>query len=421
MAKSSWNKGTRVLLDAGDVTPIPKQPTVTSGDIVPPSPALDNFDGFKALESTFKGLVDIINQSGVISNPHLNAEMKKISDQFNVGAAKQDFKPFRDTSAAQESLTGTRGFEAGQKIVVEKGDTLDSIVEKYPYNKEEFLKANPQIKDPNLIQVGQEISVPAVDRMASTGLVEPINLNQSEVTEIAKELPEDMQNSVIKSKPESVEEINKTIFDATTFSGQISTPQKGDDPLTWIAQNTYGLNENDPTFQKAFKQVANIDPSKTPWCAAFGAFVLKNLGVKLPERAQLNPNLAFNFVELGSEVYNHNPTTNKTWAGSISDVKTGDVIVFNNAKRRSNGSFKYGTGHLSFIVGVEPDGSILALGGNQGGGKEVTVTKYSPDIIKKYYKGGFTVRRIDELGLNQTDPAILAEITKNISQGTAER
>jgi len=400
---------------------IPEQPMVTTGDIVPPSPALDNFDGLKALESTFKGLVDIINQSGVISNPHLNAEMKKISDQFNVGAAEQNLGSFRDTSAAQESLTGTRGFEAGQKIVVEKGDTLDSIVEKYPYNKEEFLKANPQIKDPNLIQVGQEISVPAVDRMTSTGLVEPINLNQSEVTEIAKELPEDMQDSVIKSKPESVEEINKTIFDATTFSGQISTPQKGDDPLTWIAQNTYGLNENDPTFQKAFKQVANIDPSKTPWCAAFGAFVLKNLGVKLPERAQLNPNLAFNFVELGSEVYNHNPTTNKTWAGSISDVKTGDVIVFNNAKRRSNGSFKYGTGHLSFIVGVEPDGSILALGGNQGGGKEVTVTKYSPDIIKKYYKGGFTVRRIDELGLNQTDPAILAEITKNISQGTAER
>ena len=400
---------------------ITKQPEVTTSTDMSPSTALDNWDGFKALESTFKGLVDIINQSGVISNPHLNVEMKKISDQFNVGAAKQDFKPFRDTSADQESRTGARGFEAGQKIVVEKGDTLDSIVEKYPYNKEEFLKANPQIKDPNLIQVGQEISVPAVDRMTSTGLVEPINLNQSEVTEIAKELPEDMQDSVIKSKPESVEEINKTIFDATTFSGQISTPQKGDDPLTWIAQNTYGLNENDPTFQKAFKQVANIDPSKTPWCAAFGAFVLKNLGVKLPERAQLNPNLAFNFVELGSEVYNHNPTTNKTWAGSISDVKTGDVIVFNNAKRRSNGSFKYGTGHLSFIVGVEPDGSILALGGNQGGGKEVTVTKYSPDIIKKYYKGGFTVRRIDELGLNQTEPAILAEITKNISQGTAER
>ena len=107
--------------------------------------------------------------------------------------------------------------------------------------------------------------------------------------------------------------------------------------------------------------------------------------------------------------------------GNISDVKTGDVIVFNNAKRKSDGSFRYGKGHLSFIVGVEPDGSILALGGNQGGGKKVTVTRYSPDIVKKYYKGGFTVRRIDELGLNQTDPAILAEITKSISQGTAER
>lgn len=400
---------------------IPKQPEVTTSTDMSPSTALDNWDGVKALESTFKNFVDIINQSGLISNPKLNAEMKKISSQFDVGAAEQNLGSFRDTSAAQESLTGTRGFEAGQKIVIEKGDTLDSIVAKYPYNKEEFLKANPEITDPNLLQVGQEITVPSVDRMASIGLVEPINLEQNEVTEIAQELPEDMQDSVITANPKNTEEINKVIFDASTFSGQLDTPKKGDDPLTWIAQNTYGLNENDPNFQKAFKQVANIDPSKTPWCAAFGAFVLKNLGVKLPERAQLNPNLAFNFVELGNEVYNHNPTTNKTWAGNISDVKTGDVIVFNNAKRKSDGSFRYGKGHLSFIVGVEPDGSILALGGNQGGGKKVTVTRYSPDIVKKYYKGGFTVRRIDELGLNQTDPAILAEITKSISQGTAER
>jgi hypothetical protein len=73
------------------------------------------------------------------------------------------------------------------------------------------------------------------------------------------------------------------------------------------------------------------------------------------------------------------------------------------------------------VVGTDKDGSIIAMGGNQGGGRFVTTTKYTPDIIRRYYKGGFTVRRIDSGALEQTDPAIIAAITKDISMGGAER
>jgi LysM repeat protein len=344
---------------------IPDQPTVTSGDIVPPSPALDNFDGLKALEATFKGLVDIIYQSGVISNPHLNAEMKKISDQFSVGAAEQNLGSFRDTSAAQESLTGTRGFEAGQKVVVEKGDTLDSVVEKYPYNKEEFLKANPQIKDPNLIQVGQEITVPAVDRMAPVGLVEPINLNQSEVTEIAqpaavsnleegsslrpKARPEIIPKEVIQKVVEAPT-VEKSIEAATKKVGKVS-PDLLSNPISWIyKQNYIGLSENNaeqaPTIVGFFKNSLETDDpyrgsptDKIPydkneirkrsgaWCGVFVDHVLTQLGFNRLQGDKYLRLRAEEYRKLGDGV-------------DLADAKQGDIVV------KEDGNW-----HVGFYVG----------------------------------------------------------------------
>ena len=241
------------------------------------------------------------------------------------------------------------------------------------------------------------------------------------VEEVKQELPPSISNKVESTEAKTSEDVNIAIFDATTFSGEIPTPKKGADPIKWIAENTYGLNENDPVFRKAMRSLLNVDPKKTPWCAAFAGYILKGLGVGLPERATQNPNLAFNYVDLGEDVYNHNPTTGKTYKGSVGDVRPGDVIVFNNGGRQKDGSFKYGSGHISFVVGTEEDGSIIAIGGNQGGGTKVTTTRYTPDIVKKYYKGGFTVRRVNDGALEKTDPAVIAAITKDISKGGAER
>ena len=283
---------------------------------------------------------------------------------------------------------------------VKSGDTLYSIAKKSGVTLAKLVEANPDI-DPDKISIDQSINIPVGAELS--------------------ELPADIQQTVAEAEPKTDKQLNVAIFDGANFSGEIATPKPGDDPLTWIAQNTFGLNENDPNFRKAFKTIAGIDPKKVPWCGAFANHVLKNMGVDLPERAQQNPLLAFNYVNLGKEVYNHNPTTDKTYAGKLSDVKSGDVVVFNNSKRDNKGNISYGTGHVAFVVGTEDDGSIIAVGGNQGGGKKVATTKYTPAIIKKYFKGGYTVRRIDSGALEQTDPAIIAAITKDISMGSSER
>lgn len=302
--------------------------------------------------------------------------------------------------SAEDVQSGLMSPEETKTYNVKSGDTLYSIAKKSGVTLAKLVEANPDI-DPDKISIDQSINIPVGAELS--------------------ELPADIQQTVAEAKPKTDKELNAAIFDGANFSGEIATPKPGDDPLTWIAQNTYGLNENDPNFRKAFETIAGIDPKKIPWCGAFANHVLKNMGVDLPERAQQNPLLAFNYVNLGKEVYNHNPTTNKTYAGKLSDVKSGDVVVFNNSDRDNKGNISYGTGHVAFVVGTDDDGSIIAVGGNQGGGKKVTTTKYTPAIIKKYFKGGYTVRRINSGALEQTDPAIIAAITKDISMGSAER
>lgn len=50
---------------------------------------------------------------------------------------------------------------SGQVYYVKKGDTLRSIASRLSTTVEDLLKINPQIKNPNLIYVGQAITIPA--------------------------------------------------------------------------------------------------------------------------------------------------------------------------------------------------------------------------------------------------------------------
>lgn len=63
-----------------------------------------------------------------------------------------------------DTVTNTAGGSTGpgtsSKYTVQKGDTLSSIAKKYGVTVAELLKANPQIKDPNLIKVGEVITIP---------------------------------------------------------------------------------------------------------------------------------------------------------------------------------------------------------------------------------------------------------------------
>lgn len=143
---------------------IPKQPEVTTSTDMSPSTALDNWDGFKALESAFKNFVDIINQSGLISNSKLNAEMKKISSQFDVGAAEQKLGSFRDTSV-NESKTGTM-LDAAPipegSYIIKEGDTASQIAADNLFTLTQLKESNPHIEDFDNIEVGQYLNFPPV-------------------------------------------------------------------------------------------------------------------------------------------------------------------------------------------------------------------------------------------------------------------
>ena len=61
---------------------------------------------------------------------------------------------------------GTKNAKQGTKdadekaIIVKQGDTLSSIASQNKITLQRLLQANPQIKDPNKIQLGQQIKLP---------------------------------------------------------------------------------------------------------------------------------------------------------------------------------------------------------------------------------------------------------------------
>jgi hypothetical protein len=347
---------------------------------------------------------------------------KAISDSQNTVRSMQDAM----LDVINKTINDRTPVEPSPYDDIKLGDEPEVLDEP---TKDEPLDLGDGIMSPPSMQEEEELEIIADPTTDDNTINEPVadgvqpEDGKVPTEEIINELPEDIKESVEEAEPKTNEQVNAALFDATNFSGEIATPSKGEDILTWIAQNTYGLREDDPAFKKAFQSVTNVDPQKTPWCGAFAGHVLKNIGVSLPNDAKVNPALAFNYRNIGDEVYNHNPTTNTTYAGSLDAVKPGDLIVFNKANRRKDGSFAWAKGHVTFVVGVEEDGSILAVGGNQGGvdagGGAIQTSRYSPDVIKENYKGGFTVRRITDSSLEQTDPSIIAALTKDIAEGGA--
>ena len=61
--------------------------------------------------------------------------------------------------AAAQSSGGDGGGESALKHKVVKGDTLWGLAKRYGVTLEQLLARNPQIKNPNLILVGQEVRI----------------------------------------------------------------------------------------------------------------------------------------------------------------------------------------------------------------------------------------------------------------------
>ncbi|MCW4115677.1 TIGR02594 family protein [Aurantimonas sp. MSK8Z-1] len=106
----------------------------------------------------------------------------------------------------------------------------------------------------------------------------------------------------------------------------------------------------------------NLDPATTAWCAAFVNSTLQQAGMK-----GTGSNLARSFLNYGSPVTQPRP---------------GDIAVF------SRGDPNGPQGHVGFVQGVNPNGTISLLAGNQG--NAVSVQNYDTKRLLGYRRpGGF--------------------------------
>ncbi|MET0643126.1 MAG: TIGR02594 family protein [Candidatus Binatia bacterium] len=110
----------------------------------------------------------------------------------------------------------------------------------------------------------------------------------------------------------------------------------------------------------------NLDPQKLAWCAAFVNSTMQQSGMQ-----GTGSNMAKSFMN---------------WGQATNEPKEGDIAVFHR------GDPKAPTGHVGFFKGVNPDGSIQILGGNQGGAAEqgggVTLTSMPASSLVGYRTAG---------------------------------
>lgn len=100
---------------------------------------------------------------------------------------------------------------------------------------------------------------------------------------------------------------------------------------------------------------ANLDPATTAWCAAF-----VNASLGHAHMQGTNSNLARSFMD---------------WGEKTDQPQPGDVAVF---ARTNDPTY----GHVGFYQGVNPDGTIRVLGGNQG--NKVGIANMRPGDLLGY-------------------------------------
>ena len=156
--------------------------------------------------------------------------------------------------------------------------------------------------------------------------------------------------------PENTSVDPKLILDqysSGSFPRDLSMSQNGS-PLE-IAKSYLGLNASDPkqakTLSAFFKKAGgvDVDPATTAWCAAFANSVLGASGIK-----GTGSLMARSFLNFGTAV--DKPTK-------------GDIVVF---ERGAKGS---GLGHVGFVVGINENGTLQVLGGNQSGKTSIETFK----------------------------------------------
>jgi len=207
-----------------------------------------------------------------------------------------------------------------------------------------------------------------------------------------------------KVKPVSLEKIEAaTTPEAVTEAVAKATPVvAADNPLEYIFNKGFiGLDEKKTEHQGTIAGFLNnavpnfvtkdsqVTQDSKAWCGAFVDHVLENLGVaRLVDTGDKYDKLrAAQYLGYGEDV------------GGLDNAQAGDLVVIRNPDGW----------HVSFYVGKNEKGEVLALGGNQG--NSVKVSAYSTGKVKG-------VRRIADVGSMDVD--MLKDISSDIAETSGE-
>lgn len=126
-----------------------------------------------------------------------------------------------------------------------------------------------------------------------------------------------------------------------------------------IAQPLVGLKEiqgpgHAPEILAMWRAIkrSGIQSDEVPWCAAFVGACLERAGIR-----------SSRFESAASYL---------NWGVRLDGPCHGCIVVFSRT----------GGGHVGFVVGIDPEGRLLVLGGNQG--DEVSIKAFPRDRVTGY-------------------------------------
>lgn len=286
----------------------------------------------------------------------------------------------QDRQFYQSTLSGEdRIFEPelGDTYSIKSGDTLSAIAANNPFTLKQLMDVNKGV-DPTKLDIGQEINLPT----------------SGETT------PEEPTTPVQPVSLEKVEEA--TTPEAVTEAVAEATPVvAADNPLEYIFNKGFiGLDEKNAKHQSTIAGFINnavpnfvtkdsqVTQSSKAWCGAFVDHVLENLGAaRLDTGDKYDKLRAAQYLGYGED------------AGGLDNAQAGDLVVIRNPQGW----------HVSFYVGKNEKGEVLALGGNQG--NSVKVSNYPSASVKG-------VRRIADVGSMDVD--MLKDISSDIAETSGE-
>jgi uncharacterized protein (TIGR02594 family) len=100
------------------------------------------------------------------------------------------------------------------------------------------------------------------------------------------------------------------------------------------------------------EDMLNVDPTTTPWCGAFVAYILEQQGMPIPK----HPLWSRSYLEWGIEV---------------AEPRYGDLVVFKSQDSTWQG-------HVGFYI-ADLGNDMLVLGGNQS--DQVKYSRYSKSLL----------------------------------------